>query len=68
MGLFVPRQRTKHKKFDYTPRFHNPEKEKKLKERMRIKSRARRRRSPMGIIYAITLLLIVFYIYQNLLS
>ena len=35
---------------------------------MRIKSRARRRRSPMGIVYAITLLLIVFYIYQNLLS
>lgn len=66
MGLFVPRKTAKHKRFDYTPRFHNPEKEKKLKERMRIKSKAGRRRSPMGIIYSMVLLMIVFYIYQNL--
>ncbi|MEM8487736.1 MAG: hypothetical protein AAF564_19445 [Bacteroidota bacterium] len=65
MGIIFNSKRAKHRKFDYQPRFHNPEKEKKLRERIRIQSRASRRRSPVGIIYALVLLTFAAFLYFN---
>jgi hypothetical protein len=66
MGLFLRTKRVKHRRFDYQPRFYNPEKEQKLRQRIRIRSRASRRRSPAGLIYALLLLMLAFYIYKSL--
>ena len=66
MGIFVRTKRVKHRRFDYQPRFHNPEKEKKLRERLRIRSRASRRRSPVGLIYALVLLTFAIFLYASL--
>lgn len=66
MGLFIPSRRTKHRRFSYEPRFYNPKKEESLKRRMRIGSRARRRRSPLGLLYFFGLLLFAIYIYATL--
>ena len=66
MGLFTPTKRVKHRRFSYEPRFYDPEKEKKIKERLRIKSRARRRKTPYGLIYSIILLSLAVYIYMSL--
>ncbi len=66
MGIFVRTKRVKHRRFDYQPRFHNPEKEKKLRERIRIRSRASRRRSPVGLIYALVLLTFAIFLYASL--
>ena len=66
MGIFVNTKRSSHRRFDYQPRFHNPEKEKKLRERIRIHSRASRRRSPIGLIYGLILLTFAVYLYQSL--
>ncbi len=66
MGIFVRTKSVKHRRFDYQPRFHNPEKEKKLRERIRIRSRASRRRSPVGLIYALVLLTFAIFLYTSL--
>ena len=65
MGIFLNSKRSKHRRFDYQPRFHNPEKEQKLRDRIRIKSRASRRRSPLGLIYALVLLTFAIFLYQS---
>jgi hypothetical protein len=67
MGLLVPGKRQQNRKFDYQPRFYNPERERKIRERIRIERRVTsRRRSPAGFIYAAILLLIAVYLYTSL--
>ncbi|WP_456429867.1 hypothetical protein [Rhodocaloribacter sp.] len=68
MGIFIPsNRRTQHRRFSYEPRFYNPEKEQKLKHRMRVKSMSRaRRRSPVGIVYFIVMLALIVYVFLKL--
>ena len=66
MGLFIPGRRVKHRRFSYEPRFYDPKREEGLKRRMRVGSRARRRRSPLGLLYFFGLLLFALYIYTSL--
>lgn len=67
MGILIPtRQRVRNKRFDYEPRFYNPDKDRRLKERMRIKSRARRQGGPKGAIAIGLLLILALYLYMKL--
>jgi hypothetical protein len=66
MGLFVQNKRSKPRRFDYEPRYYNPEKDQKLKHRMRVKSRAQRRRGPAGVVYIAMLLCLALYIYSKI--
>lgn len=62
--MFVPGRRSKPRRFEYEPRFYNPEKDENLRRRMRVQSKTRsRRRSPAGIIYFVLLLAMAIYIY-----
>lgn len=65
MGLFTPSKRARHRRFSYEPRFYNPEKEERLKRRMRIKSKVKRR-SPAGIVYFLALAMLAIWIYLTL--
>ena len=65
MGLFTPGRRAKHRKFSYEPRFYNPEKEEKLKRRMRIQSKVRRK-DPAGLIYFLLLAGLAIWMYLTL--
>lgn len=65
MSLFLPGRRVTHRRFSYEPRFYNPERDDKLKRRIRIQSRARRK-SPAGMIYFVLILVMVVYIYMKL--
>lgn len=58
----------KPRRFDYEPRFYNPEKDEKLKKRMRIKSQTRSRhsRNAPGLIYLCFLLMLVLFMYNTL--
>lgn len=64
MGLFIPSRNAKPRRFSYEPRYYDPTKEESLKRRMHIYKRARRRRSPLGLIYFIALLFFAIYIYN----
>ena len=66
MGLFLPNRKVKPRRFSYEPRHYDPRQDESLKRRMRIQSRARRRRSPVGLLYFFALLLFAFYIYNAL--
>ncbi|HMB91292.1 MAG TPA: hypothetical protein VKP65_10630 [Rhodothermales bacterium] len=66
MGIFIPSRKVKNRRFSYEPRFYDPKKDEDLKRRMRVKSRARRRRSPAGLLYFFALLVFAIYIYQAL--
>ena len=66
MGIFIQNKRAAPRRFDYEPRFYNPEKDQKLKQRMRIKSRAHRRRGPSGVVYFAMLLCLALYIYSKI--
>lgn len=66
MGLFIPNRKVKPRRFSYEPRHYDPTKDESLKRRMRIQSRARRRRSPVGLLYFLALLLFAIYIYNAL--
>lgn len=66
MGLFLPNKKARIKKFTYEPRYYNPEKEERLKRRMRFKGRSRRRRSPVGILYFGMLFAMILWIYMKL--
>jgi len=57
-------RKPKPRKFDYTPRYYDPRKDESLKRRMTIKSRVRRRRSPIALYYLAALLLTALYIYN----
>jgi hypothetical protein len=61
----MPGRRVSHRRFSYEPRFYNPEREEKLKRRIRIQSHARRR-NPAGVIYFVLLLAMAVYIYLKL--
>lgn len=66
MGLFAPGKGSRHRRYSYEPRYYNPEKEERLKRRMRIESKARRRKSPAGLIYFAMLLAFAVYVYTKL--
>jgi hypothetical protein len=66
MGLFLPGRRASNRRFDYEPRYYDPKKEQDLKRRMQVGRRAKRRRSPMGIVYAGILLVGALYFYFRL--
>ncbi len=66
MGLFIRNRKVKPRRFSYEPRHYDPTKDESLKRRMRIHSRARRRRSPVGLLYFLALLLFAIYIYNAL--
>lgn len=67
MGIFVPGSRARHRRFDYEPRYYNPQKEESLRRRMRIKSLSRRkRRNPTGIILFVILLGLALFVYFQL--
>ncbi len=63
MGLFTPSRKAKPRRFSYEPRFYDPTRDDSLKRRMRIHSRARRRRSPLALLYFLALLVFAVYIY-----
>lgn len=64
MGLFMPNKRATYRRFTYEPRFWDPEKEEKIKRRIRV-GRSTQRRKPKGAIYFAVLLIIVLYMYLN---
>lgn len=66
MGLFGPHRGSRHRRYSYEPRYYNPEKEDRLKRRMRIESKARRRKSPVGLIYFAIMLALAAYVYTKL--
>ncbi len=66
MSLFVSNRKAKPRRFSYEPRFYDPTRDESLKRRMRIHSRARRRRSPLGLLYFLALLFFAIYIYGAL--
>lgn len=65
MSLFSPKTRGP-RRFDYEPRYYNPEKEQKLRKRMEIGRKVRRRRSPLGLLYFVGLLAFVLYLYFSI--
>ncbi len=66
MALFQSRRKVKPRAYSYEPRYYDPSRDESLKRRMRIQSRARRRRSPLALIYLAALLFFAFYIYNAL--
>ncbi len=66
MAIFQSRRKVKPRVYSYEPRFYDPSRDESLKRRMRIQSRARRRRSPLALIYLAALLFFAFYIYNAL--
>lgn len=66
MGLFLPGRKVKPRSFSYEPRFYDPKKDESLKRRMQVHRRSRRRRSPLGLLYFLGLLVFSLYIYFNL--
>jgi len=66
MGLLGPNRGSGHRRYSYEPRYYNPEKEERLKRRMRIESKARRRKSPAGLIYFAIILGLAVYVYTKI--
>ncbi|MFQ5572140.1 MAG: hypothetical protein ACE5G0_20880 [Rhodothermales bacterium] len=66
MGLFIPSRKVRPRRFSYEPRYYDPSKDESLKRRMRIRSRAHRKRKPLGLVYFAVLLLFALYIYNAL--
>jgi hypothetical protein len=66
MSMFSSSRRKQHRRFDYEPRYYNPNRDDGIKRRMRIHSKTRRRRSPVAIIYFALLLMLVVYVYNLL--
>lgn len=65
MGLFLPNKRANYRRFSYEPRFWNPEKEERLKRRIRVKRHVKRR-PPAGVLYFALLLIIAAYMFLHL--
>lgn len=65
MGIFIPSKRATHRKFSYEPRFYDPEREEKLKRRIRIKSKTQRRR-PAKSVFWMALVMLAVWIYLTL--
>ena len=66
MGLFTPGRRAQPRRFNYEPRYYNPEKDESLKRRMRIKSAAHSKRRGSNYIFLIALLVMAIYVYNLL--
>lgn len=67
MAIFSHGRRSKPRRFEYEPRYYNPEKDNDLRRRMRTESMTRnRRRSPGGLIYFSLLLAMAVYFYVRL--
>lgn len=67
MGIFLPGRRVTPRRFSYEPRYYNPEREERLRRRLRIERRAlSRRRNPLSLVYFIILLLMALYVYNAL--
>jgi len=67
MGIFVSKRRVKNRRFAYEPRFYDPKKDDDIKRRMRVRSRARRRRNPVGnIFFFASMLFFALYIYYKM--
>ncbi len=64
MGIISPGGRAKYKKFSYEPRFYDPVKEQRLKQRMRIKSKVRRR-NPAAFFSILLLLALAAFVYMS---
>ena len=64
MGLFTPGRRASHRRYSYEPRYYDPRKDEKLKQRMRIQSQVRRRR-PAGLIYFALLFALCLWMYLS---
>lgn len=63
--MFTPKQRVRHKTFTYEPRFYNPERDERIKRRMRIKSKTHRVKSP-GFLRLAILLILALLVYLQL--
>ena len=59
------RNRPKPRRFQYEPRFYDPERDQKIKRRMHFKSKTRRGKQPAFVAVAI-LLLLAFYAYTHI--
>ena len=69
MGMFIPSRRSQPRRFDYEPRFYNPEKDESIKRRMRVKGQARqRRRSKAELLYFLVMLGLAVFIYMQVTS
>ncbi|BBM69161.1 hypothetical protein [Rhodothermus marinus] len=67
MGIFLPGRKVTPRRFSYEPRYYNPEREERLRRRLRIERRAlSKRRNPFSLIYFIILLLMALYVYNAL--
>ena len=66
MGLFVPSRKVKPRAFGYEPRHYDPTRDESLRRRMRIKSKVRRSRTPLSLVYFVILLVFAIYIYGAL--
>ncbi len=66
MGLFTPNRNIRRKKFEYEPRFYDPKKDEKIKQRMRVQRLTGKRRKSSGIIYFVILFAMALYVYSLL--
>ena len=66
MGLFIPNRNVRHKRFEYEPRFYDPKKDEKLRQRIRVRRLTSKRRKGSGIIYFLILFAMAVYVYMNL--
>jgi hypothetical protein len=58
----IGRQRWRHRRFDYEPRYYDPSKDDKLKQRLRIATKRNRRKVPNRLAIYIALLLFALFI------
>jgi len=63
--MLLPKQRVRHRRFQYQPRYYDPTRDERLKRRIRIKSKARRGRTP-GLLWFLILCLMALYVYFKL--
>ena len=65
MGLFNQGKTANNRRFSYEPRFYNPERDDRIKRKIRVKRLVRKRRDPLGLIIFGILFAMVVYIYMN---
>lgn len=63
--MLIPRTRVRNRRFEYVPRFYDPRRDERLRQRLRIRSKTRRGKQPAFIAVAI-LLIVALYIYTQL--
>lgn len=67
MGIFIPSKQRTNRRFSYEPRYYNPEKEQKLRQRMQIQRRSlSKRRDKTGLLYFLMLLGLAFFVYMKI--